>query len=171
MTQRPRAFTTTLLLAVIPAFQGCSGPPAQDAAVEQNMAMVRAYIDAANRGDESYLDDYFGPGYVYHGPGGELDAEGFKAFHHAFLAGFPGVTLSADDIVASGEEVATRWTAHGVHSGEFQGIAPTGKEVTLTGIIISRFENGRVVEEWEEADILGLMRQLGVIPTPEGGEG
>ncbi len=88
--------------------------------------MIRAYVDALNRGDESYLEEYFGPGYVYHGPDGDLDAEGFKALHHSLLNAFPGGTMTADDILVAGDEVATRWRFHGIHSGEFQGVAPTG---------------------------------------------
>jgi len=137
--------------------------------------MLRGYVDALNRGDESYLDEYFGPGYVYHGPDGDLDVEAFKALHHSLLTAFPGGAMTADDILTAGDKVTTRWTFHGVQSGDFQGVAPTGREVTLTGIIISRFQEGRVVEEWEQMDRLGLMLQLGVLPPPgagaEAGEG
>lgn len=116
--------------------------------------MIRAYVDALNRGDESYLEEYFGPGYVYHGPDGDLDAEGFKALHHSLLNAFSGGTMTADDILVAGDEVATRWRFHGIHSGEFQGVAPTG-----------------LVEEWEQIDRLGLMQQLGALPPPGGGAG
>lgn len=166
MTQRPRVFSAALLVAVASVFQGCSGQPAQEARVEHNRSMIRAYVDAANRGDESYLDEYFGPGYAYHGPGGELDAAGFKQFHHGVLAAFPGATMTVEDMVAAEDEVATRWTLHGVQKGEFHGIRPTGKPVTISGIIISRFEGGKVVEEWEEADVL---QQLGMPAGPQGG--
>ena len=130
------------------------------------MAVIRAYVDAANRGDASYLDEYLGPGYVYHGPGGDMDANGFKAFHESVLSAFPGLTFGIEDMVAAGDKVVTRWSLHGVQNGEFQGIAPTGREVNVTGIIITRFENGKAVEEWEQADQLGMMQQLGVIPPP-----
>jgi predicted ester cyclase len=58
----------------------------------------------------------------------------------------------------------TRWSAAGTHRGELMGIPPTGRAVTITGIIATRFEGGRAVEEWEEMDLLGLMRQLGAMP-------
>jgi predicted ester cyclase len=131
--------------------------------------VIRTYVDALNRGDESYLDEYFGPGYVYHGPDGDLDAEGFKALHHSMLSAFPGGTMTAEDVLVSGDKATTRWAFHGVQSGDFQGMAPTGREVTLTGIIISRFQDGRVVEEWEQIDRLGMMQQLGLLPPPEAG--
>ncbi|MGA8205561.1 MAG: ester cyclase [Woeseiaceae bacterium] len=147
-------------MAVVAA---CKGDADQDPAVEQNMAQIRAYVDAANGGEESYLDEYLAPGYVYHGPGGDLDRDGFKSFHHSVNAAFPGLTFKIEDLVAAGDKVVTRWTLHGVQKGPFQGIAPTGKAVTVTGIIITRFEDGKAVEEWEEANLLGMMQQLGAL--------
>jgi predicted ester cyclase len=63
--------------------------------------------------------------------------------------------------------VVTRWLAHGTHTGEFQGIPPTGKQGRFMGIDIDRIANGKVVECWPSADELGLLQQLGVIPAPE----
>jgi predicted ester cyclase len=62
--------------------------------------------------------------------------------------------------------VAFRQTADGTHEGEFQGIAPTGKTVTIRGMGIARIENGKIAESWWEFDALGLMQQLGAIPAP-----
>ncbi len=73
-----------------------------------------------------------------------------------------------DDQIAEGDRVVTRWTARGTHKGEWMGIAPTGKPVTVTGILISRFAGGRVVEEWENYDALGMMRQLGAVAGAAG---
>jgi predicted ester cyclase len=71
-----------------------------------------------------------------------------------------------DDQFAEGDKVATRWTARGTHTGEIAGIAPTGRDVTVTGLTISRFASGKVVEEWSTWDTLGMLVQLGVIPAP-----
>jgi predicted ester cyclase len=62
--------------------------------------------------------------------------------------------------------VASRWTARGTHRGELMGIAPTGKQVTVTGINIERIANGKLVEGWSNYDTLGMLQQLGVIPAP-----
>lgn len=168
MYQRTMGCPLASLLVAVAALSGCSTERV-NSATDAHTALLRGYVDALNRGDESYLDEYFGPGYVYHGPDGDLDVEAFKALHHSLLTAFPGGTMSADDILVAGDKVTTRWTFHGVQSGDFQGVGPTGREVTLTGIIISRVEDGKVVEEWEELDRLGLMQQLGVIPSPGGG--
>ncbi len=117
-------------------------------------------------GNESYLDEYFAAEYVYHGPAGELDAQGFKAMHSMFLSAFPDAKISAEDMIAVGDKVVTRWKIRATHTGELQGIAPTDNEVTITGIIITRVEGGKAIEEWEAFDQLSLMQQLGVIPGP-----
>ena len=135
--------------------------------VENNKSLVIRYFDEMNKGNESYLDEHFGPNYIYHGSAGDLDAEGFKAQHHMFVTAFSDIKASAEDIIAVGDKVVTRWKITSTHSGELQGIPPTGKEVTITGIVISRVENGKVVEEWESFDQLGLMQQLGAILPPQ----
>ena len=72
-------------------------------------------------------------------------------------------------MIAEGDKVASRITAHGTHKGEFMGIPPTGKHTMQTGIDIVRIAGGKVVERWGEFDQLGLMQQLGVIPPPGAG--
>ncbi|MDP2479742.1 MAG: ester cyclase [Candidatus Palauibacterales bacterium] len=167
-TVNPARFLVPLIaLALVSA---CARGSGRDTASRKNLAVARGYVEAMNRGDASYLDDYFGPGYVYHGVMGELDADGFEAMHAMVLADFQHMRITADDMIASGNEVVTRWTTHGKQEGPFQGIAPTGKEETIHGIIISRFEDGKVVEAWEQLDFLGMWRQLGVA-EPAGGGG
>lgn len=170
MKQVTNTFAACILVSWMAVLPGCARQLTEAPAIAQNMATVQAYVEAANRGDASYLDEYLAPDYVYHGPGGKLDADGFRAFHNMVLAAFPGLVFRIEDMIAAEDKVVTRWTLHGVHRGEFQGIAPTGKEIDITGIIISRFEAGKVVEEWEEANLLGMMRQLGVVATPANGK-
>ncbi len=68
---------------------------------------------------------------------------------------------------AEGDEVACRFTRRAAHGGEFNGIPATGRRVELKGITILRFANGRCVERWSQADFMGMLRQLGVVPAPE----
>jgi predicted ester cyclase len=85
------------------------------------------------------------------------------------FAGFPDITNTLDEIVAEDDLVAVRWTARGTHTGEFMGLAPTGKAIQLSAITMERVVDGKRVEGWAVADQLGLMRQLGAIPAPGGG--
>lgn len=171
MKQINNACVAFMLISAMVVFSGCTKQAGETSSVAQNMAMCHAYVDAANRGDASYLDEYLAPDYVYHGPDGDLDADGFRAFQNSLLSAFPGLNFEVEDMIAVGDKVVTRWTLHGVHRGEFQGIAPTGKEVTVTGIIISRFKNGKAVEEWEEVNQLGMMRQFGLVAPGENEKG
>ncbi len=106
----------------------------------------------------------YGSDWVGHFPGmPPLDAEGHRQYTVVMMQAFPDLDRSVDDVFASGDRVAARWSATGRHSGEFMGIAPTGKVVTSSGITVFRLTDGRIVEEWGESDLLGLMTQLGAI--------
>ena len=155
------------VFVAIAVFMGCTKMAGVDRTVEKNKALLQRYIDEMNRGNEEFLDGYFAADYAYHGPAGEMDAEGFKAMHHTMVSAFPDTKAVIEDMIAAGDKVATRWKITGTHQSELQGIPATGKKVTLTGIIISRVKDGRVIEEWEAFDQLSLMQQLGVIPVPE----
>ncbi len=136
---------------------------------EDIRALHRRYAEEVSRGNLAYLDEYIDQEYTYHGPTGELDKEGFMATHDMFLAAFPDSQMTLDDTIAEGDKVVSRWTIRATHKGEFQGIAPTGREVTFRGIIISRIRAGKAVEEWEAFDLLSVMQQLGAIPTSQQG--
>jgi len=69
-----------------------------------------------------------------------------------------------EDLIAEGDKVAARLRVRGTHLGDLNGIAPTGRRVDFTGIVMSRVEGGRIAEDWANFDDLGMMRQLGVIP-------
>lgn len=130
---------------------------------EQNKAAIRRWLEeAANKGNLAVLDELLAPSYVYHGPGMELHGpEALKQLVAAFRAAFPDLHAAIDDMVTEGDKVVTRWTATGTHRGEFMGIAPTGRRMSLPIIVITRFEAGKAVEDWEVYDGLGLMQQLG----------
>jgi predicted ester cyclase len=92
--------------------------------------------------------------------------EGFKGVFALVFSAFPDYQSTVEDQVAEGDKVVTRFSSQGTHQGEFLGIAPTGNRVRVTGIDIDRVEEGKIVEHWSEADLLGMMTQLGVIPEP-----
>ena len=94
-----------------------------------------------------------------------LDADGHKAFMSALLAAFPDSKFIVDDVIAEGDKVAVRHRLQGTHQAELQGIPATGKQVEIGGIVIFRIENGMVAEAWLNADLMGMMQQLGVVPA------
>jgi predicted ester cyclase len=77
--------------------------------------------------------------------------------------------VTIDDMMAEGDKVTCRFTARGVHNGEFMGLPPTGKKIAMTGIEIFRLRDGKIAELWGEANLMGLMQQLGILPAPPKG--
>jgi steroid delta-isomerase-like uncharacterized protein len=133
---------------------------------EDNKELVRRALEAANEHNVSEYAQHFTPDSKFYGFAPQpLDLEGYKqALAMAFTA-FPDWHLTIEDMIGDGDKVVTRWTATGTHQGEYQGIPPTGKQFTYTAITIGRFVNGKAVELWNEYDRLGLLQQLGVIPS------
>jgi predicted ester cyclase len=82
-----------------------------------------------------------------------------------FLAAFPDLHATTDDVIAEREKVVWRFTSTATHNGPFMGIPPTGKRGIVTGIVIFRLENSQIVEGWVNLDTLGLLQQLGVVPA------
>jgi steroid delta-isomerase-like uncharacterized protein len=135
---------------------------------EENKAVSRRFHEAIAKGNTQALQKEFAPNYVAHFPGipVPLDSEGFNQLVNVFASGFPESHFDFDDEFAVGDKVVTRFTYHAVHSGEFQGLPPTGKQVAMTGITILRLADGKIVENTVELDQLGLLQQLGAVPTP-----
>jgi steroid delta-isomerase-like uncharacterized protein len=136
--------------------------------IEKNKQLVRRYWEEFGEGISARLDEFFGEDYIDHQPDRELHGrDELKAFVTAILAAFPDSRVKLEDIIAEGDKVVTRWAMKGTHNGEFMGIAATGKPVKIAGLTISRIANGKIVEEWEMGDALGLMQQLGLIPKSQ----
>jgi steroid delta-isomerase-like uncharacterized protein len=138
---------------------------------EENKAALERAIGRWNEGDlpgylELYDPDATLRGYQRVEPG----FEGIRRFYEVFWAAFPGSRITLEDVISEGAEVAARFTLRATHGGDFNGIPPTGKQISLSGITILRFADGKCVERWSQADFLGLLQQLGVIPAPEGAE-
>jgi steroid delta-isomerase-like uncharacterized protein len=90
---------------------------------------------------------------------------GMRAFVETYLAAFPDVRFTIEDVICEEDRVTIRWTATGTHQGPLPGIAPSGKRVSITGILIDRIADGKIVETWSNWDALGLFRQLGAAPA------
>jgi steroid delta-isomerase-like uncharacterized protein len=137
---------------------------------EENKAKVRRFLEEAfNEGNLGMADEIFASDYVLHDPGTPEEIrgpEGIKRFVQMYRSAFPDTHITVEDLIAEGDEVVTRWRGRGTHQGELFGIAPSGNHVEITGITISRFEGGKIAEDWTNSDTLGLMQQIGAIPEP-----
>jgi steroid delta-isomerase-like uncharacterized protein len=135
---------------------------------EQNKTAVRRLFDELwNKGNLPVADELIAPTYTHHDastPDVGRGPEGEKKRVTHYRNAFPDMRLTIEEIIAEDETVIARWSCRGQHNGELNGIAPTSKQVAITGVTISRFANGKVVEGFVNWDALGLMQQLGVVP-------
>jgi steroid delta-isomerase-like uncharacterized protein len=119
---------------------------------------VRRWYEEFNQRNLTIVDELFTPDYVYHNPPTTLHGpEEFKQFLSLYLTAFPDARFTVEDDIAEGDLVASRATLRGTHQGEFMGIPPTGKPVTVTGIAIDRIVGGKFVEGWLNFDACGIL--------------
>jgi predicted ester cyclase len=135
--------------------------------VGANAAAYRAALARGNAGDlDGYLALYTDD-VVFGGVTPEpMDGAGVRAFHEAFYAAFPGAQVELADLIEDGDKLGARLLIRGRHQGEFMGVPPTGRDVALAITTILTMRDGRCVERWSTADMLGLLVQLGAIPPP-----
>jgi steroid delta-isomerase-like uncharacterized protein len=135
---------------------------------EQNKTSVRRLFEEVwNKGQVPVADELFAPTYTHHDgstPDLGRGSESEKKRATLYRSAFPDIRFTIEDVIAEGETVVARWSCRGTHKGDFNGIAPTGKQFNITGVSIARFTNGKMMEGWVNWDALGLMQQLGVVP-------
>jgi steroid delta-isomerase-like uncharacterized protein len=133
---------------------------------DQNKLLVQRYVEqVVNEQNLAALDELLAADYTCHMSGSPtMDRNGIRGFFSMLHAAFPDQVETIDDLVAEGDKVAVRWSARMTHQGEFMGIAATGKPVTASGQGFVRVRDGKIVEEHEVFDALGLMQQLGAVP-------
>ena len=135
---------------------------------EVNKTIVRRLFEEVwNKGNLSVADELFTPNYDHHDPSTPdfgRGPESEKKRATLYRTAFPDLRLTIEDIIAEGDAVMARWSCRGTHKGALGGIAPTGKQVTISGVSIARLSGGKMAEGWINWDALGLMQQLGVVP-------
>ncbi len=136
---------------------------------ENNKALIRRFYQEIDEGNLDAMDELVAENYLDHSappfPGIGPGREGLKQSFRMFWDATPGRHV-IEDQVAEGDKVVTRLTAYGIHQRDLAGIPATGRQVTMTGTVIHRIENGKIAEKWSDKDTLGLLRQLGVLPMP-----
>ena len=139
----------------------CSGPTANRAVIERQVEQV------FNRGNIDLIDELMSSDMVMHDatPAITPNRDGYKQLVRNHRSAFSDFHCRNEAMVAEGDMVVNRWSWSDTHDkGPYMGIAPTGRPVTMTGISMRRFEDGRIVEQWHRVDMRGLMKQLGVAP-------
>ena len=135
---------------------------------ETSKMIERIPLEVLNKGNFGLLDELVATDFVDRSaqPGVPPTLDGFKKSAIALKTAFPDLHYTIDDSIEGGDRIVHRLTASGTMTGEFMGIAPTGKRSTWTEIHIGRVANGRLVEHWSLVDQLGMLVQLGIVPAP-----
>lgn len=139
-------------------------------AADENKALVHRFLEEFfNQGNWAVADELCAPNFVNHDPAAPQarDRMGMVQNFQMNHAGFPDSHTTAEEIIAEGDKVVKRWTFHGTHTGEWHGIPPTGKPVTINGFSMYRINDGKIQEIWWGYDTLGVLQALGVVPMPE----
>ena len=135
----------------------------------QNKAIIERFLDdVLNQGKFETADEIVAENFVELDslPGQKQGREGLKEIVAMLRTAFPDMRWTADEMIAAGEKVVTRFTWTGTHKADFLGIPPTGRAVSVKGVVIDRIVGGRMTDSRILMDNLGMMQQLGVIPPP-----
>ena len=140
---------------------------------EKEALVSRIADDIWNRGDLAAVDEVMAAGARYHGPhmpDGLGDRESWRRAISMYRAAFPDSHVTYDELITCGDIVVGRWSATASHTGPLPGMTPTGRKIAIGGITIYRIADGKIVEAWEQLDLLGMWQQLGVVTLPEHGD-
>lgn len=131
----------------------------------ENKAIVRRFFEQAwSQGDLAVVDELVATNSDNASPDELPGTAGIKQFIAMYRTGMPDTRMTVRDQIAEGDRVATHWSGEGTHQGEFMGIVPTGKRVTVRGISLYRLADGKIVEGYDAWDKLELTEQLGDTP-------
>ena len=132
-----------------------------------NKEIVRRALEEPWR-NLDVLDELVSSDYVGHDPALPEPVRGIQGSKdnvNEYRSAFEGAQITVKEQVGEGDVVASRWEGRGRHTGELMGIAPTGKDVVVSGLTLSRLKNGKIVEEWSNWDTLGMLQQIGAVAT------
>ena len=130
---------------------------------EANKAAVRNCFDSASKGNFDELPSIVTADYVVY-PENVRGPEGLAEMVEGYRNALAGLSVTVDQQFTEGDFVATRCTIRGRHDGELMGVPPTGRDVEFLSLTISRCRDGKIAEEWELIDTVGVMRQIGALP-------
>ena len=134
---------------------------------QENSALIRRWFEEVwNKGRMEAIDEMASPDVIGHGQAQhdtDIGLKEFRTFAESLRTAFPDFKVTIDQVIEQGDKVVARWTTVMTHKGEFLGVAPTGKKVTITGTSIQRIVDGKIVEGWDNWDQLGLLVQIGAV--------
>lgn len=138
---------------------------------ESNKAVVTRFYEAWNARDLDAFEELFAPDAIDHdtqNPFGEIPGPaGARRTAEMYHAAYSDGRFEVHEMIGDGDLIVTRWTGKGTNDGELMGMPPTGKSVAISGITIARIASSKIAETWVCWDTLGMMQQLGAVPTAQ----
>ncbi|MFC7204917.1 ester cyclase [Haloferax namakaokahaiae] len=135
--------------------------------VRENERIYRDFIEEVwNERDFDRIGEFIADECRFYDPSNTeplYGPEEMRAYLETYDAAFPDAKIEVEDLIATEEWVAARWTATGTHEGSLMGIEPTGNDISVTALEMNRIVDGKIVEGWQVTDTLGMMQQLGVV--------
>jgi steroid delta-isomerase-like uncharacterized protein len=132
---------------------------------DDNKAIVRQlYEEVWNKRRLELVDEIISPSHALHDPNltdSAIGPEAYKRQVTRFVTAFPDLRFNVEDMFGEKDKLAVAWTISGTHKGEFMGIAPTNKKVSVDGITLNHIVNGKIMDSYISWDALGMMQQLG----------
>jgi steroid delta-isomerase-like uncharacterized protein len=134
-----------------------------------NKQIMQRFVEFINTADEKLAEELISPDAIFYVPGQPepmKGVEGYLAIIQMMRSGFPDIQWTLDEMVAEDDTVAARYTMRGTHEGSFFGVPPTGKTIAVQSMAFYRLSGGQFIEENGLPDMLGLLQQIGALPTP-----
>jgi steroid delta-isomerase-like uncharacterized protein len=138
--------------------------------IENKVVAKRLYSDVWNKRKLELLPEIISPSHALRDPNlsdAAIGPEAYKRQVNRFLTAFPDLRFSVEEMISEKDMLVVSWTITGTHKGEFWGVAPTNKKISMDGITINHIANGKIMDSDISMDALGLMRQLGAFPARE----
>ena len=138
-------------------------------AEEHKALVIRIAEDVWNQGNLAAVDELMAAGARYHGPHMPNGSGGRDDWRNAiamYRNAFPDAHVTYDELIVTADGIVGRWRATGTHKGELPGVLSTGRQIAISGITIYRIANGKIIEAWEQLDLLGMWQQLGIFTGP-----
>lgn len=136
--------------------------------IEVNKLLMKRFVEFINTASEELARELVSPAAVFHVPGRAEPVRGPAGYLEIIAmmrGGFPDIRWTLEEDIAEGDKIAARFTMHGTHDGTFFGIQPTGRKIAVQAMNIYRWSDGQIVEERGQPDLLGLMQQIGTVPS------
>jgi steroid delta-isomerase-like uncharacterized protein len=136
---------------------------------ETNKLIMRRFTEFINTASEKLAEELISSDAIFHVPGRPEPMRGpagYLTIIGMMRGGFPDIQWTLEDMIAEGDKVAARFTMRGTHKGVFFGIPSTGKKIAVQAMNFYRLSGGKFIEEHGQPDMLGLLQQIGAVPTP-----